>query len=1011
MSTPRVTALLVVHDGVTWLPEVVASITSQTRSPDRILAIDTGSLDASAKLLKGARIPTVTTHRSTPFASAISFGIEQLPAPVEGVEEWLWILHDDCALEPGALQALLDSVADRPNIAMVGPKLLGWHDRTHLLEVGISIATNGARWTELETHEYDQGQHDGVHEVLSVSTAGALIRRNVFEELGGFDSNLELFRDDVDFGWRLHVAGFGVLAVSDAVGYHAQAAASERRAIDVSGAFLHRPLLLDRQNAAYVLLANASWWKLPMLALQLLAGALVRAIGYLFAKLPGYASDELLAITALIFHPAELLLARRDRKRHRLVSISVVKQFIPSRWTQLRSATNRTIEEIRAKLLPDIDDEADDIPSELELSSEDEMLVPVRSSTWITIVKKPLVLALLALSLITLGWARHRFGAISGGGLAQSPGGARDLFTFYVESWHSVGLGSNVGAPVWVLPVALGSILTFGNVALFISLFFIAAPFLALLTSHQVLKQHTTSPNLSAGASFIYALSPVMISAINSGRLGTVIFLIALPIFIHHRGEWLAIEQRTIRSSFGLSLFIAFLAAYNPSLLLVLLVVSLYLIFTDFQKAKYQYRNALFLIRLGRRLILLITPGMLLAPTSLSYLLHPSRILQEIGIGQTGGVANLVLLANPGGAGSLPWWSISPITLLLIVTFFSIADAQKYARYGLLFLFSATLASSIPIHGNGSTDSLFYYTGPLIAVATFLALIAAVIMFTNVRERLEQTHINYQHFAVALVLIATLFYSTTASLWAFSAGAASPAKNSTDSVLPAFLAVDKEAKILVIRPITELGDTSLQYYIARGGKLTLGHPDIALPLSSYVKDAVESLIDGTGTSSSSTLSTFGIKYVFVTKSVRTNLIQTIDGIGGFNRTSATDAGTVWKVAADTGPAILTDLSGARTVLEVDRGKLVVPRAGILTITEHYSKSWQALQDGVRLEKVKNDLGIPEFKVSIPGEVLLLHDGTIRRAWISLFLITLISSIVMALPSGRRRREMSDRELS
>ena len=279
MSTPRVTALLVVHDGVTWLPEVVASITSQTRSPDRILAIDTGSLDASAKLLKGARIPTVTTHRSTPFASAISFGIEQLPAPVEGVEEWLWILHDDCALEPGALQALLDSVADRPNIAMVGPKLLGWHDRTHLLEVGISIATNGARWTELETHEYDQGQHDGVHEVLSVSTAGALIRRNVFEELGGFDSNLELFRDDVDFGWRLHVAGFGVLAVSDAVGYHAQAAASERRAIDVSGAFLHRPLLLDRQNAAYVLLANASWWKLPMLALQLLAGALVRAIG------------------------------------------------------------------------------------------------------------------------------------------------------------------------------------------------------------------------------------------------------------------------------------------------------------------------------------------------------------------------------------------------------------------------------------------------------------------------------------------------------------------------------------------------------------------------------------------------------------------------------------------------------------------------------------------------------------------------------------------------------------
>ena len=69
---------------------------------------------------------------------------------------------------------------------MAGPKLLGWHDRTHLLEIGISIAANGNRWTGLEPAEYDQGQRDGVHEVLAVSTAGALIRRDVFEQLGGF---------------------------------------------------------------------------------------------------------------------------------------------------------------------------------------------------------------------------------------------------------------------------------------------------------------------------------------------------------------------------------------------------------------------------------------------------------------------------------------------------------------------------------------------------------------------------------------------------------------------------------------------------------------------------------------------------------------------------------------------------------------------------------------------------------------------------------------------------------
>ena len=153
MSNPRITALLVVHDGATWLPEVVASITSQTRSADQILAIDTGSTDASPKLLKGARIPTISLDRTTAFGQALNHAVAQLPPAVDGLEEWLWILHDDCALDPRALEELTSAIADRPNIVMAGPKLLGWHDRTHLLEVGISIATNGSRWTGLEPHE------------------------------------------------------------------------------------------------------------------------------------------------------------------------------------------------------------------------------------------------------------------------------------------------------------------------------------------------------------------------------------------------------------------------------------------------------------------------------------------------------------------------------------------------------------------------------------------------------------------------------------------------------------------------------------------------------------------------------------------------------------------------------------------------------------------------------------------------------------------------------------------
>lgn len=1011
MSTPRVTALLVVHDGATWLPEVVASIASQSRGADQILAIDTGSLDSSAKLLKGARIPTVTLDRATSFGAAIQYGISQLPPAVEGSDEWLWILHDDCALDPHALEELTAAIADRPNIVMAGPKLLGWHDRTHLLEVGISIATNGSRWTGLEANEYDQGQHDGNHEVLSVSTAGALIRRDVFEELGGFDPNLELFRDDVDFGWRVHAAGHSVLVVTSAIAFHAQAASSERRAIDIAGAPLHRPLLLDRRNAAYVLLANSSWWKLPLLALQLLGGSLVRSIAYLFAKLPGYAADEILAIATLLIHPGELLTARKVRKSQRLVTSGIVARFIPSRWTQIRSGISHVFEDIRTRIFPDENTEVLPVLSELDINEDEEILAPSSTNSWKVFFTRPLVIVSTFLLVVTFGWTRHRWGSISGGALAVSPSGTSDIWRFFVESWHEVGMGSNIAAPSWLLFVGFGSLLTFGNVPTFISLFFIVAPFLALWSSQRYLRKHTSSPILTAAAALLYAMSPISISAINGGHLGVVALLILLPIFLSSLGEWREIEKRSIRNLFAFSLFFWVLQAFNPSLLLIVIVASIYFIATDFSAAEKNYRDPLFLQRLSRRSIVLFTPIVLALPTSLTYIVHPSRLLVEIGIMQPGGGGNIALLANPGGAGSLPWWSISPISILLLVTYFSTARARIYATYGIGFLLSGSLLAALQVSGNGSSSRDYVFSGAMLAIATVLSVTATVIMFDDVRSRLENSHFNYQHIAVALVVLISIFYSVSSSLWVFSAGAASPVQRHSESVLPAFLAVEGDAKTLVIRSVDDGQHRALAYYIARGGEITLGQPDVAIENTPLITKAVEGLIDNTGVGSSKVFAAFGIKYVFVKNPSQQELIQTIDGLGGFNRASSTDAGTVWKVNQPTGRAIFTDFSGKSSVLPVELGAVTAPGPGSITLTENYSQGWQALADGVRLERSQNEFGLPQFKVFNAGEVVFLHDGTSRRAWLSLFLISLVTTIVMALPAGRKRRELADSEVS
>lgn len=1005
-----VTALLVVHDGAVWLPEVVASLTSQTRLVDEVLAINTGSIDASEKLLKGARVPVLSLDRETGFGDAIWSGLQTLPEGDDESKEWLWILHDDCALDPHALEKLVEAVESRPQVAMAGPKLLGWHDRTHLLEIGISIATNGARWTGLEQHEYDQGQHDGVKEVLAVSTAGALIRRDVFEELGGFDPNLSLFRDDVDFGWRVRVAGHSVIAVTDAKAYHAEASASERRAVDVKDALLHRPLLLDRRHAAYVLLANSSWWTLPVLVFRLLTSSAARALGYLLAKLPGYAGDEVLAIATLVIHPRELIRARKFRRKHRLVSPRVVREFIPPRLAQMRMALERGFEIIREKVLP---------PAEIDsrvldpLNEDEDLLAPTTLPRWWTLLKKPKAIAAVAMLTLLLFWSRHRFGTIVGGALPQSPESARDLWRAYFESWHQIGMGSENPSPPWIALLAIPATVVFSKVPFLISVFFFFAPLLFMISSHRLFARVTEHEWLRVGASFLYAISPVAIASINGGRLGTVVALLLLPHITLLAIEALNVDSLSWRKLFTLTLAFALLFAFSIITILFVLAYSLMMAARDYNAYTLDQNKDLYRLRSLKRASLLFTPLLILFPWSFHLLRHPHGFLLDPGLSLSGGGPNYAILLNPGGAGALPWWVISPLVVVLLFSLFSTTRARRIAEYGSAALIGATILSALTVRGNGSETPTRVWVGSLLAITTMAAIAAAIILLDRVREVLVVTNFHYRHILSGLLVLATIFYSLATVAWLFTAGADSPVRHTSRTVLPAFLGAEPGTKTLVLRQVTSGEGTSLQYYFTRGHDVRLGEPDVAPRETEEVTSAVRAIADGSGINSAQILASYGVKYVFAKNPASPGIIQTIDGLGGFVRSSSTGIGTVWKVAGANGRLVYVDPSGARTVLESSEvgARTNVPGPGTLLLSDTFSRSWQVFQDGYKLERIKDANGLPSFTVTQAGEISLVHDGTIRRGLLSLQVIVLITVIVLAAPAGRRKREISEKELT
>ncbi|WP_344833488.1 glycosyltransferase [Nonomuraea dietziae] len=209
---------------------------------------------------------------------------------------------------------------------MDGPQAAG-RGRRHRRQVG------QARHGRLEAREYDQGQYDGDRDVLSVSSAGMLVRRDVWERVGGIDPSLELFRDDLDLCWRVRNAGHRVVNVRRAVAYHAEAAARRRRRITASG---DHPRRLDRRNAMFVVMANLPFTAMLWALVRNVLGSMMATLLFVVAKQPANAYDEVAALGSVLLHPGRLIKARRARKHGRKQGYFAIKKLLTPRGAAYR---------------------------------------------------------------------------------------------------------------------------------------------------------------------------------------------------------------------------------------------------------------------------------------------------------------------------------------------------------------------------------------------------------------------------------------------------------------------------------------------------------------------------------------------------------------------------------------------------------------------------------------------------------------------------------------------------
>jgi hypothetical protein len=569
--------------------------------------------------------------------------------------------------------------------------------------------------------------------------------------------------------------------------------------------------------------------------------------------------------------------------------------------------------------------------------------------------------------------------------------------------------------PPWLAILGIFTFLTGFNAKLFISILFVFAAPLAFIGAFRLARKFTELQYLAIGAALIYTFAPLALAALNSGRLGTVVLYVIGPWLLRALLGIESLESLSWRKIWWLAILLTLVFAFSPITFLAIVIWQFLLVILDvvaFNKDSSQLSKDKFDTRNLRRIAIVVAPAIVCAPWSLELLLHPSRILIDPGLNIPGGEVLSILLTNPGGAGAPPFWLIPSILSIAIIAIF-VSKTARLGEVALFFIGLATILGSRQVAGHGQFVPESLWVGSLLVIPTLAAVLAGVVMVDQYLPKIVESAIDYRHFLLSSISLLTLISFLGSIFWWIGSASSAPLQSKQSSALPAFLSAEAQTserfKTLVIR--SSASETT--FFVARDRDLHLGEADVTTGLSPVVNRAIVNLVTGAGIDSSQIMAEFGIKYVFLARPFNKDLVRTIDGVGGFSRASKTSEGITWKVAGAL--AHISFLSQSGEYIALPSGPVgatgFLPSAGTVIITEKFEGRWRLLLNGREIEAEETESGVPRYVIPESGDFIIYHDGTERRGWVSLQIITLGTLIILALPARRRRKEMTPEELS
>jgi GT2 family glycosyltransferase len=209
---PYVDAVVVAYGDEPWLEGCVESCLASQGARVRVVLVDNGCTDGAVDRLDGRPgVRVVRPGTNLGFAAGCNLGVDHADAPVVA------LVNPDTRVEAGALAALAGALAE-PDVGIATCSLRLADRPESLNSAGNEVHFLGLSWSG--AFEEPASAHLSGRDVMAASGAGMAIRRDLWEDLGGFVPEFFAYQEDAELSVRCWQHGLRVRYVPQAVIVH-----------------------------------------------------------------------------------------------------------------------------------------------------------------------------------------------------------------------------------------------------------------------------------------------------------------------------------------------------------------------------------------------------------------------------------------------------------------------------------------------------------------------------------------------------------------------------------------------------------------------------------------------------------------------------------------------------------------------------------------------------------------------------------------------------------------------